>query len=229
MKLTFLQSSSPGNYKKWRFGSRYYLSLLIILSMMIKTELRAQDRGPHEIQISIFNEAITIPTYSPIWKTDLQKHVGFSVGLNWYYKRSGKNYFFWNASVQTFDHAFMYTGLELCGAWNYRREFSRYFNVGLETGLGYFHRFMHSKEYKVEDGHYAQTRKVGIPSLLFTLGAQMNWYPKNFFKSGSIFLKYQLQGFYHFAGTVPVLPFTLTHIGVTYPFHKIFTRDNREQ
>ncbi len=203
------------------------LRLMALVLILYTGPLLAQ--GPQEVQISIFNEAISQPTKSPIWKSGLVKHPGFSIGFNKYYHNRRKNYYFWNFTTQIFNHQFVYTGVQLYGAWNYRRALTDRVNIGFETGLGYMHRFNHMKEYKIDNGSYRQIRRAGLPGIMFTLGTQFNWYPSKFFKNGSFYVKYQLQGFYHFAGEVPVLPFTMTHFGVTYPFFKLFNRSKSDK
>ncbi len=203
-----------------KYSRTLILPLLVIgLSCGVYRSAKAQKLA-HAIQFTLFNEAISLPTQSPIWQKGLRWHPGFSVGLNKYYNKKGKNYYYWNFTAQYFYHEFVHGALGFYGSWNYRRVISSSFHLGAELGLGYMHRFSQMKEYRFENGKYDRIRPLGIPGLMFTLGAQMNWYPKNFLNQSSIFLKYQIQGVYRFAGEVPILPFTLTHIGLSYPLKK---------
>ncbi len=205
-------------------GSYLTLSLCAIMMLAAEYTHAQAHRGPHEMHFTVFNEAISLPTKSPVWQSGLAMHPGISFGLNKYYKRIGRHYFYWNFTAQYFGHTFVYRSLGLYGSWNYRYAVSKRFNFGFETGLGYMHRFNRMKEFQIKDGAYTQVRKLGLPGVLFSLGAETHWYPKFFVPDGSIFIKYQIQGIYHFAGEVPILPFTLTHIGVSIPMRSTQAR-----
>lgn len=196
--------------------------LLLCLFLMTAQMGHARKFNPSELQFSVFNEAISLPTKSPVWSTDIYHHFGMGLGFNWEYRKGAKSSMLWNLSTQYYNHQFLYSALQIYGAWDYRYHLSPSFALGFESGMGYMHRFSHMPEYRFDDDGYQRIRRLGIPSLIFTLGTQLHWYPKSFLRGASFFLKYQIQGVYHFAGVVPVVPSTMTHLGITFPFSSLF-------
>ncbi len=194
--------------------------LLVSGFLVVFSSEACAKKRPQELYLGFISEAVSLPFQSPVWESSNPLHGGISAGANWYYGNRGNSYFFWNTGLQFYDHAFLYTALHLQLAWNYRYAISPSINVGLETGIGYLHKFNHIKQYRLVNNRYERVGVLGRPALAFSLGAQINWYPKFFLRAGSIYLKYQVMGQYRFAGDVPILPSTLTQIGVSYAISK---------
>jgi hypothetical protein len=181
---------------------------LIILLLMYSSISYGQIK-PESIRLSVFTEAIAIPSYKLI-KSPI--HPGILVGIDFFGKF--KNH--WKQTIgadlsyyyhRTFEHAIM---LDATYSIGYSFKFG--LQPKLLTSLGYKHSILTGTQYKFESGQYEKATNLGKPQVNLKLGFGLE-YPIS--EKIAVNIDYRIMVVYPYAPKkdIPMAPHSIFGIG----------------
>ncbi len=198
----------------------HFIKLMLVLLWIM---LSSTAKGQQPINISVFNEATTIP-FTTFMNSPI--HPGIQVGteLDW---KEGKHFRLYptiNVGYMFHNKLFqgLYANAEL--GVDYKTAFG--LNLKSKVGLGYLRTYTTRQEYQLRNGKYESERDKGnsriMPSLTFGMGYDLK---KNDPYSPEIYVLYQSWIEYPYSpGFIPVMAHTNLHLGT-----KFYTSKNKNK
>ena len=188
-----------------------YSRIGLIILLLIVSSISYGQIKPKSIRLSVFSEAVTVPTYKLV-KSPI--HPGILVGVD-FWKKS-KNH--WQQTFgtdlsyyyhRTFEHAIM---LDATYSLGYSFKFG--LQPKLLTSLGYKHSILTGTQYKFENGKYEKATNFGKPQVSLKLGFGLE-YPIS--EKIAINIDYRVMVAYPYAPKkdIPMAPYSLFGIGVS--------------
>ena len=204
-------------------GKYWTISLAVVAEMAAAAAmLPAQPVSPapakHPLVVSVFNNGTQLPGSGVLGVFTTPVHPGFSAGTEFRYNRHPKNIWFQTARLGFFYHQYSQSAVQLYTEAGYRRMIWRGFGAELRLGGGYLHSIPATEVFKMKDGVYKKTLRLGRPQamaggtfgLSYTL--QKGQRPPRFFLDYQFYLQMPFAKQY-----VPVVPNVALHLGVALP------------
>lgn len=202
-------------------NSHGHLIKLLLLLLWITLSNRAQAQRP--INISVFNEATTIP-FTTFMNSPIHPGVQVGTELDWKESKHFRLYPTVNVGYMFHNKLFqgLYANVEL--GVDYKTSFG--LNLKSKVGLGYLRTYTTQQEYQLKNGQYESDRDKGnsriMPSLTLGMGYDVR---KNDPYSPEIYVLYQSWIEYPYSpGFIPVMAHTNLHLGT-----KFYTSKNKSK
>lgn len=175
--------------------------------------------GQQSINVSIFNEATTIP-FTTLVNTPL--HPGLQIASDFHWKESKRFALYPTISIGYMLHQKLFQGVYANVELGFDYKSPLGINLKSKIGVGYLHTFSTRQEYQFRDGRYESKRDKGNPRIMPSLTVGLGYNLKrNDPYSPEVFILYQSWIEYPYSpGFIPLMAHTNLHIGTKLRVNK---------
>jgi hypothetical protein len=179
-------------------------------------QTNAQESRSRPLSISVFTMATQFPGGKII-----PFHPGLELGTEFRYNQSDKNQWLQTIKCGGYYHKYSQTALQLYSEVNYRRKIFQKLSGDAKLGAGYLLAFPNLQTFELKDGKYEKKKFSGRSQFMISVALGLRYLLSESKNGPQLFMNMQvfLQAPF-IKSYVPVLPNTVYHVGVAFPFFK---------